>query len=95
MEKPSETTTPDEGKHSFNRGFVVWPVVIFTLYALSYGPVERNQEKKHKNAWFLQLSAGMYVPLGWVYRMTPLHKPMGMYYHLWLPKYFDAKGDLI
>jgi len=94
MGEQSETTTLSEAKHSFNWGFVVWPVLIFTLYALSYGPVERMQEKV-KGAWYLQFSAGRYAPLGWVYRKTPLHKPMGMYYHLWLPKYFDAKGELI
>ncbi len=96
MEAQPQTTTPIEEKHSFFwTGLIICPIIIFILYALSYGPVEVRQEKKVKNAWFLQFSAGRYVPLGWVYRNTPLHKPLGIYYHLWLPKYFDAKGNLI
>jgi hypothetical protein len=97
MDGPLQTTTPIEEKHSFSwPGFVVWPVAILLLYALSYGPFEKWQERRIGNSnRYLQLSAKIYVPLGWVYRKTLLHKPLGIYYHMWLPKYFDAKGDEI
>jgi hypothetical protein len=104
MEKPAETTThaPNEDtesvedKHGFNWGWIGWPLVFLLGYALSYGPYEKYQERGYGNSrWYSQMSAKMYVPLGWLYRKTPLHKPLGLYYHLWLPKYFDAKGNEI
>jgi hypothetical protein len=92
MEKPAETTTPKE-KRSINWGaLILWPVVILILYVLSWGPVIMMIEKGHISSTneFLRM---FYRPLGWAYAETPLHKPLGMYFHLWAPQYFDKKGD--
>jgi hypothetical protein len=90
-EKP-ETTTPDDEKHSFNWGFIVWPVVILFLYVLSWGPVMMMKEKGR-----ISSSDGFvwnfYAPLAWAYFGAPLHKPLGLYLHLWVPKYFDKDGN--
>jgi hypothetical protein len=97
MDGTPQTATPAEEKHSFSwPGFVAWPVAILLLYALSYGPIEKWQERRTGNSnWYLQLSARVHVPLGWVYRKTLFHKPLRMYCHLWLPRCFDSKGDEI
>ncbi len=91
-DKP-ETTTPKDEKHSINWGAIVlWPVVILILYALSVGPVLMMHEKGRapQNSRFL---ANLYGPLIWAYMVTPLHKPLGMYFHLWAPKAFNKNGD--
>lgn len=93
MEKPAETTTPAEEKHSIPwTGFIVWPFVILILYVLSIGPVAIMSDKgliSHNNEFIWKF----YKPLGWAYLNTPLHRPLGMYLHLWVPKHFDKHGD--
>lgn len=91
-QKP-ETTKPDEDKHSFNWGWIAWPCVILFLYGLSLGPALLMQDKGHisPNNQFLR---AFYAPLSWAYKDTPFHKPLGMYLHLWVPKYFDGKGNV-
>ncbi len=105
MEKPVETTAPDGGKHSIYWGFIVWPVVILLLYVLSFGPVMRfgsmmmlTVERKNKSYFYTSpkrdgFLAKFYAPLGWVYNETPLHKPLGMYMHLWVPMAFNKNGE--
>ncbi len=39
--------------------------------------------------------AAFYKPLGWAYNKTLLHKPLGLYYHLWIPSVIDSKGNII
>ena len=34
-----------------------------------------------------------YAPLYWAYNETPLHKPLGMYMHLWVPIAFKKNGE--
>lgn len=92
MEKPVETTTPTAEKRPLNWGFIVWPLVVLALYALSYGPYQKIVVRR-SIPWEPPFSANMYSPLGWIYWKTPLHKPLGMYLHLWSPKDFDAKGN--
>ncbi len=94
MEKPAETTTPIEEKHSINRGFVVWPFVILLFYALSSGPVMTMQYKGrhwHSTDSFV---LRFYSPLMWAYWRTPLHKPLGMYFHLWSDD-FEKNGNKV
>jgi hypothetical protein len=93
MEKPAETTTPKEAKHSINWGaLILWPIVILILYVLSSGPVSMIMEKSASSR-SNQLARKFYAPLGWAYDNTPLHKPLGMYAHLWAPEFFDKNGD--
>jgi hypothetical protein len=94
MEKPVETTTPIEEKHSINWGFVVWPFAVLLMYVLSNGPMMMMMEKEHISVdhRFVKM---FYWPCGWAYFQTPLHKPLGMYMHLWVPNAFDKHGNLI
>ena len=66
------------------------------LYVLSVGPVmkitlKRNISNPHTAAQFF---TSFYKPLEWAYARTLLHKPLGMYYHLWIPSVIDSKGDI-
>ena len=63
--------------------FVLTPVIVLLLYVLSIGPVAMMQSNgtiSLKN----QFVKTLYTPLGWAYYKTPLHKPLGMYMHLWV-----------
>ena len=93
-EKPAETTAPDEEKHSINWGaLILWPVVILILYVLIIGPVMMMMDKS-AGSRSNQLARKFYAPLGWAYDNTPLHKPLGMYLHLWVPEIFNKNGNL-
>jgi hypothetical protein len=87
---PAEETKAEE-KHS--RGFmsyVGWAGVIVLLYFLSFGPVFLIIFKTSFPSYYLDV---LYQPWIWVYEETPLHKPLGIYMHLWSPDYFDKNGD--
>jgi hypothetical protein len=92
MSGPSEAppTAPGE-KHSFNwRAFVLWPCVVVILYVLSAGPVLKLKDKnliKGTKKWLV-----VYEPVIWVYDNTFLHKPLGLYFHLWTDR-FDEHGE--
>jgi|SRR5580698_330124 hypothetical protein len=89
----TETTTPIEEKHSFNwRAFILWPFLIVLLYVLSFGPVVRMLNKtpfKPPN----RLAESFYWPVELTYHNTFLHRPLGMYFHLWDPGMYDENGD--
>lgn len=93
MDERQEPTIPIEEKNSFNwRVFILWPVMILCLYVFSLGPVAMMDEKgliTTRNSYYFQI----YLPLFWVYEATPLHKPLGLYLHLWAPKNFDKNGN--
>lgn len=91
MEEPAETR--EETKPSGGFGiYALWAGVILVLYVLSLGPfltMERKKVWQSRPAVFRSL----YRPLIWGYRETPLHKPLGVYLHLWLPQEYDKTGD--
>jgi hypothetical protein len=102
MEKPAETTTPKDEKHSVNLGFIVWPLVILILYLLSFGPfwmmIEKgligplmitNRRVIPNNKFIFKF----YQPVFWAYDNTLFHKPLGIYLHLWVPKLIDNNGE--
>jgi len=35
----------------------------------------------------------IYAPWTWAYNNTPLHKPFGMYLHLWCRDIYDRNGE--
>ena len=37
----------------------------------------------------------VYWPVEWACDNTPLEKPLGFYWHLWAPRLYDSKGNLI
>jgi hypothetical protein len=93
MDEQPETTKPIKPKLPFSwRVFICWLFVFFVLYVLGYGPVEMMAAKRHYRGGSV-LVREFYRPLRWVYNTTPIHKPLGMYLHLWAPKYYDKNGD--
>ena len=93
MDEQTETATPKDEKHSINWGFIVWPVVILILYVLSSGPV-MMMGAKGRIAPENKVVLMFYSPFGWAMDVTPLGKPMRIYYHLWAPKHFDKNGEV-
>src|ERR1700733_15163011 len=99
MGEQPETTAPVGSKHSFYwRLFILWPFVILLLYFLSFGPFWLILEKGRINAAnqfepVNQFVLEFYGPLQWAYDETPLHRPLGMYLHLWASSLFDKNGD--
>ena len=100
MDEPNQPTEPTaEAKRS--RGFasyVVWTFVLVMLYVLSSGPYWAFEGKpsirplaldKPLRIWGLVLK-----PVLWAYEETPLHKPLGIYWHFWCPELFDRNGQL-
>ena len=93
MEKPAETITPKEKRSIPWTGFIVWPFVFLLLYALSFGPVWMMIDKGRISR-ANQLVSKFYAPVWWAYMETPLHKPLGIYFHLWEPEVVDKDGDI-
>lgn len=88
LERP-EITTPDEDKHSFNWGWVAWPLVVLSLYVLSLGPVvmvikSRTKPLSPRTVKFLE---SLYAPVIWAARDSFLSRPLDTYFDWW-----DAKG---
>ena len=93
MEAPPEPTPPVGTKRSSGWWvFIVWPLVILVLYALSFGPVVMMVQKGIIRRHYQRVYV-LYEPVMWAYEETPLQKPLGMYFHLWAPELFDKHGD--
>ena len=90
--------TQDEPETS-SRGAVwvwlCWLGGIVDLYVLSTGPVARmagkNPAGRSGPAW--SAVAVAYRPVRWAYEETLLRRPLGMYWHLWAPEWYDSTGD--
>jgi hypothetical protein len=77
--------------------WLCWLGVIVLVYVLSIGPVMVLWDKKliangNSAAQVLKI---VYGPVEWAYAKTLLHKPIGMYYHLWVPSVIDSQGNII
>jgi hypothetical protein len=96
MEEPNQPTEPTaEPKRS--RGlasYVVWGFGIVVLYLLSMGPVDLMGAKGMLGSTAYRILYYVYLPWEWAYLRTPLHKPLGMYMHLWTPEAYDRTGTL-
>jgi hypothetical protein len=94
MEEPAEPT--EETKHSRGFGrYAFWAGVVLVLYVLSWGAALKMAEKRVFESGsavygFIKI---VYIPLGWAYEETSLHKPLGIYLHLWRPQRYDKNGD--
>ena len=90
-----ETAQPapetDEKKSRGLGSYVFWGFVVVMVYVLSSGPMIGLYESKRVpgNAVIV------YRPLGEIYKHTFLHKPIGMYWHLWCPAMFDPQGRFV
>ena len=72
-----------------------WLGAVVMLYILSSGPYWLMVDKKIIR---YSTSGGrdaqiVYYPLSWAYAETLLHKPLGLYWHLWAPRRYDGKGN--
>jgi hypothetical protein len=91
MDEPTQPAEPTvETKRSRGLGrYAVWAFVAVMVYVLSSGPV-MNAVLSIRSVWRVVV---IYRPLGWAYWHTPLRKPLGMYWHLWLPGLYDRNGE--
>ena len=92
LTEPGDNAPETEAKKSRGLGsYVVCWFLVVMLYVLSSGPVQLLIQKRllPRDVFWI------YQPVGWLYEHTPLHKPLGMYLHLWDPLTFDTSGDEI
>jgi len=77
--------------------FLCWAMVIFLLYLAGLGPTVwliRTRGVPPMGSMAYKTLTAVYAPVQWMYHDTPLHKPLGMYVHLWDPNDFDADGKM-
>jgi len=78
------------------RWVLLWPFVIFIIYLLSFGPVWKlfDMSKPPAQESFSRDAVdNICVPWHWAYFYTPLHRPLGLYMHLWAPEFFFQDGN--
>jgi hypothetical protein len=77
--------------------WLCWLSLIMALYVLSIGPVMKISIQRNNSipAPVMDSIIGFYTPLKWAYDKTLLHKPLGLYYHLWIPGSIDKNGNVI
>ena len=91
MKEPAETR--EETKHSGGFGiYALWAGVVLILYVLSMGPALLVVTRDRGSAAF-KLFDWIYEPVQLAYWDTFLHRPIGMYMHLWCPEDFDKNGE--
>jgi hypothetical protein len=73
---------------------VVWAFVAVMVYFLSYGPAELMLMTRNVGPRTSDAIAYIYWPWSFVYFNTPLHKPLGLYMHLWNAKFWDKDGEI-
>jgi hypothetical protein len=89
----------EDGPERSARGAVwvwlCWLGAILVLYVLSTGPVAMMAGKKPTGRggpvwWAIGI---VYQPVSWAAEKTPLGKPLGIYWHLWAPEWYDSEGN--
>jgi hypothetical protein len=85
----------DEKKSRGLGSYVLWAFVAVMVYVLSIGPVVYLgwKGKLNNTPGMNRLLGHFYGPLFYAYDHTPLHKPLGLYLHLWVPRQWDEKGE--
>jgi hypothetical protein len=96
----------EEAKHSRGLGsYVIWAFVAVMVYVLSSGPAMRAYGllgyvgSLGRRIPIISTRGGpswmqIYTPLEEAYRKTALHRPLGMYWHLWSPDVWNKDGDI-
>jgi hypothetical protein len=95
MEEPRNVE--DKGKYylGFWR-FIIWAGAVLMWYVLSVGPVYLACEKLSPGGIRAsRFVVALYEPVFWAYGHTPLHKPLGVYLHLWIPGHFGKNGETL
>jgi hypothetical protein len=85
---------PPEIAEKKSRGlgsYVLWAFFVVMMYVLSIGPVEALIYSRRID----RRISMVYIPLDWAYGKTFLHKPLGIYLHLWCPRVWDSRGEPI
>jgi hypothetical protein len=83
----------DEKKSRGLGSYVVWAFVAVMVYVLSSGPVMSWAYYKELTSKATNIIGIIYFPLAWAYESPLLHKPLGLYWHMWCPEYIDKNGD--
>jgi hypothetical protein len=95
--------TADEKKSRGLGSYVLWAFVAVMVYVLSSGPVIGFYGRQNwYRGQFISINPGgslswrhIYAPLEAAYNRTLLHRPLGMYWHLWCPDVWNKDGDII
>jgi hypothetical protein len=88
--EPNTTSTP--GKDSFTwSACCLWMPGVLLLYLLRGGPYMMAEQRGLAASPAIQT---IYDPLFYAYFHTPLHKPLGLYFHLWRGEVFDKNGEV-
>src|SRR5689334_3843887 len=92
--KDDKSETTEEGKRSRNLSvYLLFGCGILMLYALSFGPVQLIKSKGMYSPATKKFINHLYSPLAWAYNNSVLHKPLGMYLHVWCPDIYDRNGE--
>lgn len=91
MPDPAANAPETEAKKSRGLGsYVLWGFAVVMVYVLSSGPVMLLTSKGVINNGVFTF---VYRPLVDAYFKTRLHRPLGMYWHLWCPARYDSDGN--
>jgi hypothetical protein len=85
---PDEATTEEKSSRSY-WGFVLWPVVVVIMYAVSEGPALRCAE----NGIISWKTLSVYKPLHAALRATGLGRPFCWYLQQWCPYVILDNGE--
>jgi hypothetical protein len=74
--------------------YIIWGLGIVFLYVLSFGPAKLLEAKGlYSMATKKRIVNPLYAPMRRAYDNPLLHKPLGMYLHLWCPDLYDRGGE--
>jgi hypothetical protein len=96
MAEPVQDTPETDEKKSRGLGsYVLWAFVAVMVYFLSAGPVAyvEYRRKLGNTIRWVNIVGSLYTPWSYAYDSTVLHKPLGLYMHLWVPEVWDKNGN--
>jgi len=94
QKQPGEPTAEAKRSRGF-AGYVLLGFGIVVTYFLSAGPAAlMSWNGVFASVGVGRVVSGFYTPWRLTYLHTPLHKPIGIYMHLWNPNLYDEKGNV-
>jgi hypothetical protein len=91
MKKAAQSAPEERGAGGILR-LGLWAAGLLVLYVLGSGPLVMLSSRNLLPDSVLNVLEKIYAPVEWAYEETLLHKPIGIYLHLW-SKDFDKDGD--
>ena len=91
MEKDGESEESQKGGFPLAT-VALWAAVVIILYVLGSGPIVMLVEKRTLSPQAQTFVGTIYAPVSWACEETPLHRPIGIYLHLWDTS-FNSSGD--